>query len=260
MEPVLKLEQVCFYRKNRPILNGINWQVLPGQHWALLGANGSGKTTLLKILTGYEWPTSGKVNVCRQQFGATDIRKLRRMIGLVSSALLHRLPTQDKAIDVVASGLDATLGLYRNPTEEEMNKSLAALAQLRAESIAHQPYQILSQGEQQKVIIARALVCRPSLLILDEPCVGLDPAARVRFLKDIEYLAAQPEAPCILFVTHHIEEIGPWITHVLLLKEGKVLAAGTQQETLTSANMTSLLNCPCTVSFVPPRWRLQVNE
>ncbi len=260
MESVIQLEQVCFCRKNRTILDGISWQVQRGQHWALLGANGSGKTTLLKILAGYEWPTFGRVVVQQQTFGATDIRKLRRTIGLVSSTLQQRLPAQDKAIEVVASGLDATLGLYRRPTKEEIDLSRTALARLRAESIADQSYQTLSQGEQQKVMIARALVCRPTLLILDEPCSGLDPAARVRFLKDLDYMISRPDAPSILFVTHHIEEIGPWISHVLLLKNGKVLAAGTQEETITSENMTAMLGCRCEAYFVPPRWHLLIEE
>jgi iron complex transport system ATP-binding protein len=260
MDTVIQLEEVCFCRKNRTILDGINWQVRAGEHWALLGANGSGKTTLLKILAGYEWPTFGRVCVRQQTFGATDIRKLRRTIGLVSSTLLQRLPAQDKAVDVVASGLDATLGLYRQPSREEMEQALSALARLRADALAEQSYQTLSQGEQQKVMIARALVCRPALLILDEPCSGLDPGARVRFLKDLEYMVSQPQAPSILFVTHHVEEIGPWITHVLLLKDGKVLAAGTQEETITSENMTALLGCRCEAYFVPPRWQLLIEE
>ncbi|HOK67436.1 MAG TPA: ABC transporter ATP-binding protein [Anaerohalosphaeraceae bacterium] len=260
MDSVIQLEEVCFCRKNRTILDGISWQVQRGEHWALLGANGSGKTTLLKILAGYEWPTFGRVVVQQQTFGATDIRKLRRTIGLVSSTLQQRLPAQDKAIEVVASGLDATLGLYRRPSPEEMQQARTALSRLRAESIAEQSYQTLSQGEQQKVMIARALVCRPTLLILDEPCSGLDPAARVRFLKDIEYMVSQPDAPSILFVTHHIEEIGPWISHVLLLKDGKVLAAGTQEETITSENMAAMLGCRCEAYFVPPRWHLLIEE
>jgi iron complex transport system ATP-binding protein len=260
MKSVIQLEQVCFCRKNRTILDGIDWQVEPGQHWALLGANGSGKSTLLKILSGYEWPTFGQVTVQDQRFGATDIGKLRRTIGLVSSSLEHRLPGQDKAIEVVASGIDASLGLYRKMKPEEIERATAALAKLRAQDIAQQSYQTLSQGEQQKVLIARALVSGPMLLILDEPCSGLDPAARVRFLNDLGHMATRPDAPSILFVTHHIEEIGPWVTHVLLLKDGKVMARGTQQETITSENMTALLGCRCEAYFVPPRWQLLIDE
>lgn len=257
---VIELEGVCFCRKSRTILDGIDWRVEPGQHWALLGANGSGKSTLLKILSGYEWPTFGQVSVQDQRFGATDIGKLRRTIGLVSSSLEHRLPGHDQSIEIVASGIDASLGLYRTISPEEMERARAALTKLRAGEIAEQSYKTLSQGEQQKVLIARALVSGPKLLILDEPCAGLDPASRVRFLKDLEHMATRPDAPCILFVTHHIEEIGPWITHILLLKDGKVMARGTQEETITSENMTALLGCKCEAYFVPPRWQLLIEE
>lgn len=260
MNSVIQLEQVCFCRKNRTILDGIDWRVEPGQHWALLGANGSGKSTLLKILSGYEWPTFGQVTVQDQRFGATDIGRLRRTIGLVSSSLEHRLPGQDKAIEVAASGIDASLGLYRKMKPQEMAQAKAALAKLKSEALGEQSYQTLSQGEQQKVLIARALVSNPKLLVLDEPCSGLDPAARVRFLRDLEHMATRPDAPSVLFVTHHIEEIGPWITHVLLLKDGKVMAQGTQQETITSENMTALLGCRCEAHFVGPRRQLRIDE
>ncbi len=260
MTAVIELEEICYCRKNRTILDGINWRVEPGRHWAILGANGSGKTTLLKILAGYEWPTFGQVTVQGQQFGATDIRKLRQTIGLVSASIEHRLPGQDKSIEVVASGIDASLGLYRKMTPDEMARAGAALGRLRAEGIAEQSYRTLSQGEQQKVLIARALVSGPKLLILDEPCAGLDPAARVRFLKDLEHMATRPDAPCMVFVTHHIEEIGPWITDVLLLRNGRILASGSQEETITSKNMTTLLGCQCQTYFVPPRWQLLIEE
>lgn len=260
MKSVIHLEKVCFCRKDRTILDRIDWRVEPGQHWALLGANGSGKSTLLKILTGYEWPTFGQVTVQDRRFGSTDIGKLRRTIGLVSSSLEYRLPDQDQAIEIVASGIDASLGLYRRMAPEEMEQSLAALAKLRAQDIARQSYRTLSQGEQQKVMIARALVGGATLLILDEPCAGLDPAARMRFLSDLSHMATRPDAPSILLVTHHIEEIGPWITHVLLLKDGKVMARGTPEQMITSQNMATLLGCRCRVDFIPPRWQLLIEE
>ena len=157
-EPVVELEDVCFCRKERQILSDISWRIEPGAHWALLGANGCGKTTLLKILTGYEWPTFGTVRVLGKRFGRCDIGKMRKLIGWVSSAMTQRLPAQDSAIDVVASGLDASIGLYRHFTDEEYEASLNVLRQLGAESVAQQHCITLSQGEMQKVLIARALV------------------------------------------------------------------------------------------------------
>ncbi|MEN8128089.1 MAG: ABC transporter ATP-binding protein [Planctomycetota bacterium] len=246
-EVVVELEGVSFCRKERQILSDISWRIEAGSHWALLGANGSGKTTLLKILTGYEWPTFGTVRVLGERFGICDIGRLRKLIGWVSSAMTQRLPAQDTAIEVVASGLDASIGLYRHISDEEHEKSLAVLKQLQAESIVRQNYGTLSQGEMQKVLIARALVCEPKILILDEPCIGLDPAARQRFLKDLTALAQSDTAPTIILVTHHIEEIDPWIQNIMLLKDGKAIAQGQPDDVITSERMKQLLGCSCTV-------------
>lgn len=246
-QPVVELEHVSFCRKERTILSEVSWRIEPGRHWALLGANGSGKTSLLRILTGYAWPTFGTVRVLGERFGACDIPRLRKVIGWVSSAMTQRLPAQDAAIDVVASGLDASIGLYRHITEDERAKSQAILKQLHVEHLAEQHYGTLSQGEMQKVLIARALVCEPKLLILDEPCIGLDPAARQRFMNDLAELAAQKNAPTMILVTHHIEEIDPWIQRVLLLKDGKVLASGKPDEMITNRRMSELLDYPCSV-------------
>jgi len=244
---VVELENVSFCRKERQILSDVSWRIDAGQHWALLGANGSGKTTLLKILTGYEWPTFGTVRVLGERFGICDIGRLRKLIGWVSSAMTQRLPIHDAAIEVVASGLDASIGLYRQITDHEYEEALSVLKQLRVESIENQNYGTLSQGEMQKVLIARALVSKPKLLILDEPCIGLDPAARQQFLKDLAALAKTDGAPTMILVTHHVEEINPWMKNVLLLKDGRVLARGKPDEIITGARMKEVLGCPCTV-------------
>jgi len=259
-QAVVELEDVCFCRKERQILTDVCWKIETGQHWALLGANGSGKTSLLKILTGYEWPTFGTVRVLGERFGATDIPRLRRVIGWVSSAMTQRLPAQDTAIDVVASGLDASVGLYRHITDDEYARSLAVLKQLHVESIAEQSCGTLSQGEMQKVLIGRALVCDPKLLILDEPCIGLDPAARQRFMNDLAELAHETNSPTMILVTHHIEEIDPWIQKVLLLKDGRVLAAGAPDEMITNQRMTELLDYPCSVFRQGAEFLLRIDE
>jgi iron complex transport system ATP-binding protein len=256
MPAVIELEDVHFIRQGRAILSGVNWRIETGQRWALMGANGSGKTTLLKIITGYEWPTSGHVKVLGEEFGATDIRLLRKSVGWVSAAIEQKLPTQDSAIDVVASGLEASLGLFREFTSEEYSRAETSLKILKADPHARQSFGTLSQGEQQKVLIARAMINRPRLLILDEPCAGLDPAARVRFLRDMEHLAAMPDAPAMIFVTHHIEEIGRWINQTLLLKNGKVMTAGTPKAVLTSENLIKVFNFSCRVEPGRSQWHL----
>jgi iron complex transport system ATP-binding protein len=242
MKTIVKLENIRFERDDRTILKNISWTIEKNQHWALLGANGSGKTSLLKIITGYEWPTEGSVQVLGQSYGKCNLRELRKHIGWVSSALEHKLPEKDSAIEIVASGLDASMGIFRDIAKNELELALDSLAMVNAQACAQQKFGILSQGEQQRILIARALICRPSLLILDEPCSGLDPAARVRFLSDLSRLADCPDAPAIVVVTHHIEEIEPWINRVMVLKNGEILSSGLKTEVLTTEILSRALD------------------
>ena len=244
-KPVVQVDQVTFYRKQRAILSGVDWRIEQGQHYALLGANGSGKTTLLKLICGYEWPTFGSIQVLGRRFGACDIRQLRKLIGWVSSAMCHQLPGHDTAVQIAASGMEASIGLYRKFAAEELDKARQILAHLGAETIAEQRYKTLSQGEQQKTLIARALASDPKLLILDEPCIGLDPASRERFLSDLDEFAARVDSPTMILVTHHIEEIRPWVRQVLMLKDGKVLAQGEPGEVICSKTVGELFSCQC---------------
>ena len=256
---ILRVDNVCFHRNGRRILDRICWNVNEGEHWALLGANGSGKTTLLKIVTGYEWASEGSLHVFGKHFGETDIRALRRHVGWVSASIEQRLPARDRSIEVVLSGIDASLGLYRLYDDAEMAAARGALASVGAEELGDRPFGILSQGEQQRVLIARAFVAKPALLLLDEPCVGLDPAARLRFLADLARLSALPEAPPLIHVTHHIDEIGPWVNRVLVLSHGRVLASGTPERVLTSETLSEAFSARCTVLTVDGRYRLEVN-
>lgn len=246
-ERVVSLVGVDCIRNTRPILSNVTWRIARGEHWALLGANGSGKTTLLKIVTGYEWATRGEVCVLGQRFGACDIRELRKSIGWVSTALEQRVPKHITASRVVASGIDASIGVYRDFTVGEERRVGEALAAVSAVPVAEQAFGLLSQGEQQRVLIARALVVRPKLLILDEPCAGLDPTARHQFLDDMGLLASGSEAPTIIFVTHHIEEIRPWIARVLALRDGTVTAEGTRDEVLSGPVLSRVFDADCEV-------------
>lgn len=234
MQTIVKLKNIRFERDDRTILNNISWTIEKNQHWALLGANGSGKTSLLKIITGYEWPTEGSVQVLDQSYGKCNLPELRKHIGWVSAALEHNLPEKDSAVEIVASGLDASMGIFRDMTKNEFAVAADSLAMVNARNCAEQKFGILSQGEQQRVLIARALINRPSLLILDEPCAGLDPAAKVRFLSDLSRLADSTDAPVMVFVTHHIEEIESWISRVMVLKNGEILSSGLKAEVLTT--------------------------
>jgi len=256
---IVELRDITYIREGQTILSGVSWRIEPRQHWALLGANGSGKTTLLKVITGYEWPSAGEVAVLGQRFGECDLRALRKLVGWVSSAVLHQFPLHNTARDVVASGLDASIGLYRDFTDAEWAAAEAALTRVGATAVTGRAYRLLSQGEQQRVLIARALVNRPALLILDEPCAGLDPAARERFLEDLEGLTRPADAPTTILVTHHIEEIGPWVSDVLVLRGGRMLAVGAREAVLRAEVLAEAFEGVCRVEAVDGRYYLRWN-
>lgn len=255
---VVELSNIHLVRNDVTILAGVSWTIRRGQHWGLLGANGSGKTSLLKVLTGYEWPTEGAVTVLGRRFGECSLPDLRRTIGWVSSSLEHRIPERDTALDVVASGYAASMGLYTDLAPAQWQHARHTLAQLGGGAYADRPYGLLSQGERQRALIARALVPGPAVLILDEPCAGLDPAAREAFLADLAALAARPTAPTVVLVTHHIEEIGPWIGHVLVLRGGRVLAAGPTADVLTAQQLGAAFGATCQVERVGARYALRL--
>jgi iron complex transport system ATP-binding protein len=231
---VVTLEQVTLFRGETVILKDVSWRVARGEHWAVLGANGSGKTTLLRIVSGYMWPSRGEAVVLGERFGETDIQALRRRIGWVSSALHDWVPPHETALDTVLTGESATIGLRGEASAEEIERAEALLGFLGCADRADHPFGTLSQGEAQKVLIARALLPEPELLILDEVCAGLDPAAREDFLSTLEALCHKKDGPTLVFVTHHIEEIMPVFTHVLILKRGEVLAQGPKDEVLSA--------------------------
>ena len=255
---IVHVDDIGFDRQGTAILHGVSWRIERGSHWALLGANGAGKTTLLKIITGYEWPSRGRVHVMGRRFGECNIPELRKTVGWVSSAIESRLPEGDTALDVVMSGLDASLGVYRAFSDSERARAHAALDRMNGAPLAGHTYATLSQGERQRLLIARALIANPRLLVLDEPCVGLDPAARHRLLDDLGALATTPDAPTVIYVTHHIEEIGGWIENVLVLKDGAVLAQGPRDEILCAPVLSGAFGVPCRVQKTRGTLTLQV--
>lgn len=242
------------------ILHEVNWRVEQGQHWVILGANGSGKTSLLSALTGYLMPSGGEIRIGAARFGATDWREVRRSVGLVSSSLGHKIEPDQTARDVILSGRAAQINFWgRVPAAEEKQAALI-LRQIRASHLAGRPWRYLSQGERQRVLIGRALMARLQILFLDEPAAGLDPVAREDFLAFLTVLAKSPHAPTLVLVTHHVEEIIPLFTHVLLLRGGKTLAAGPKADVLTSARLTTTFGAPVAVRRVGARYRLEVGR
>ena len=237
-KPILSVAGLRIERGGTVILRDVNWRVERGEHWVILGANGSGKTSLLSALTGYLMPTSGEISVLGETYGESDWRELRKKIGLVSSSIRQMMADDEPALETVASGKYAMIDFWGRLTRGEKNQALKLLRQIECEYLAARPWRVLSQGERQRVLIGRALMAQPRLLILDEPCAGLDPAAREQFLQFIQRLGAQKNSPTLVLVTHHVEEITPAFSHVLILKNGAPLAAGEKMTVMTSKNLS----------------------
>jgi len=246
-QPVIDLKGIELRRGGKTILHGLNWQVNPGEHWVVLGLNGSGKTTMLNVVTGYLWPSGGEVRVLGEKYGTVDLREHRKRIGWVSSSFQERVHGQERGLDLVVSGKFASIGLYEKPSAEDYEYAGHLLDRFGCPHLKDQPYALCSQGEKQKLLIARALMARPELLILDEPCNGLDFLARERLLADISRLAEEPGAPALIYVTHHIEEIVPAFTHVLMLKDGTVFRSGPSADMLDRETLETFFGVPLEV-------------
>jgi iron complex transport system ATP-binding protein len=247
-ESWIKLEDVSFVRNRRVILEQIEWSVNPRDHWVVLGANGSGKTTLLQLLAGYLWPTRGNITVLGQEFGKADLRELRKKIGWAGSFLQAQIPPSQLPLDFIVSGKFASIGIFEKPQEEDYFKARQVASQLKCDNILHSPYGVLSQGEKQRLLIARALIHNPELLILDEPCAGLDLVAREQLLNILENLGSSPDSPTLIYVTHHLEEIVSAFNHAFLLKEGKTLAFGRKEEILSASLLSEAFGIPLEVT------------
>lgn len=256
---ILDVDALSMRRGEVEILRDINWRVERGEHWAILGANGSGKTSLLSALTGYLSPTTGRFRVLGQEFGRADWRELRKHIGLVSSALRQLMADSETALETVASGKDAVIDVWGPLTRGERKRAREILANVGCSHLERRVWAVLSQGERQRVLIGRALMANPEALILDEPCAGLDPAAREHFLEFLQELTKKRGGPAIILVTHHVEEIVPGITHVLALKKGEIAEAGPKEQKLTSALLSEIFGCRARLSRNCGRYQLRVS-
>lgn len=243
----IALEGVYFVRSRQPILTDITWRLNPGDHWVVLGANGSGKTTLLLLLAGYLWPTQGSLTVIGHRFGTVDLRELRRHIGWVGSFLQEQVPPHQKPLDLIVGGKFASIGVFEKPTPQDYQHAEMLAETLGCASVLKKPYGVLSQGEKQRILIARALMAEPQLLILDEPCSGLDLVAREQLLETLDRMGRTPKGPTLILVTHHLEEITPVFSHVFVLKQGRCAASGPKDDVLTAPVLTSAFGVPMEV-------------
>jgi iron complex transport system ATP-binding protein len=249
--PALELRDVSYVGDGgKTIVHSINWTVQPGEHWAILGPNGSGKTTLLKLACGYLWPNAGG-EIYRRGKTLLNLRELRKSIGWVTSTLAAEIPEREKVIRTVVSGKFAQIGLLEgfggDPTRADYRLAERLLEQMGCVYLRDQDFGTLSQGEQQKVLIARARMTKPYLIILDEPCAGMDPGARENFLVTLKQIGRQKRIPALIFVTHHIEEILPLFQKTLVLREGKILYAGNTRQVLTPKVLEELYGAPLSV-------------
>lgn len=238
MSEVLQVAGLHYVRNDRVILDHIDWSVRRGEHWVVLGPNGCGKTSLINCLTGYKMATSGVIRVGGAEFGHADWREVRKHVGLVSSSLTYFLEAHEPVLNVVVSGREAILNFVGERDAALEKKARELLERMGCGHLLDSRWGVLSQGERQKMLICRAMMAEFQVLILDEPCSGLDPVAREHFLQWLQELAGSEDSPTLVMVTHHVEEILPCFSNVLLLKQGRVLAAGEKDEILNDAMLS----------------------
>lgn len=253
---MIKVNQISFKRQQRTILTDVSFEVRPSEHWVILGRNGCGKTTILEMLNGYLFPSSGQIEVLGQLYGTVDVREVRQKIGYVSQSLMDKLALRDPVWEVVATGKFAYLRMYEHISDELRDKALEMLKLVRLEHLKDQPIGLCSQGERKKLMLARALMSNPEILIMDEPCSGLDLYERESFLADLERLK---DRTTIVYVTHHMEEIVPVFTHVLLIGDGKVVAAGPKKKIMTPEFIRQAYQVDVEVSWHRDRPWIHVN-
>jgi iron complex transport system ATP-binding protein len=252
--PVLELRDVTYRRDGKEIIRGVTFTVNRGERWAMLGPNGAGKSTILGFCGAVTHPSSGTVHVLGSQLGRVELQALRRMIGHVNPR--HPLRSPLTVRDIVLTGLTGTIEttLRWQPTAAESERADALISSLGLAAKAGQRWPVLSQGERGRVLIARALICEPRLLLLDEPSTGLDIAAREQLLEAIDRLTQTHPDVATVLVTHHLEELPSSTTHALLLADGRVVAGGPARAAVTTENVSAAFDHPIDVQFYDGRW------
>jgi len=255
MSDVLEFAGVSVVRGVNTLLDNITWEVEEGQRWVILGPNGAGKTTLLQLAAGRIHPTTGVAGILGEVLGAVDVFELRPRIGLSSAAIAERLPGDELVKDVVVTAAYGIVGRWRE-RYDELDHARAAylLDALGAAHLSDRTFGTLSEGERKRVQIARALMPDPELMLLDEPAAGLDLGGREDLVARLAALAADVEAPALVLVTHHVEGIPPSFTDVLLLREGRIVAAGPVEITLTAENLSTTFGLPLVLERHGERW------
>jgi iron complex transport system ATP-binding protein len=252
---VIRMAGVGVRRGRSHLLRSIDWTVELDERWVVLGPNGAGKTTLLQLAAAQLHPSTGIAEVLGERLGAVDVFELRPRIGLTSAALAARVPGEETVLDVVVSAGYAVLGRWREDYDLlDTGRARHLLYQLGVQQLAERRFGTLSEGERKRVQIARALMTDPELMLLDEPAAGLDLGGREDLVRRLGLIAADEDAPALVLVTHHVEEIPPGFTHVLLLRGGRVVAAGPIATTLTAGALAETFGIALELARSGPRW------
>ncbi len=260
MSTVISLKDVSVVRGGKPILDRVDWTVESNQRWVIIGPNGAGKTTLLRVAAAQIHPTLGSAEILGEKLGEVNVFELRTRIGFASSALASHIPNSEKVLDAVMTASYAVTGRWNEKYEDiDERRARRVLSEWHLQDYAERAFGTLSDGERKRTQIARAVMPDPEMLLLDEPVASLDLAAREQTIKIVGAYAAAPEAPAIVMVTHHLEEIPPGFTHALIMNRGRIFAAGPIDSTITSDKISEAFGMSLTVDSVANRYRVRAH-
>ncbi|HEU5036308.1 MAG TPA: ABC transporter ATP-binding protein [Nocardioides sp.] len=255
MTAVLDFADVTIRRGQATLLDRISWRVEEKDRWVILGPNGAGKTTLLQVASAQLHPTEGVAGILDEVLGTVDVFELRPRIGLTSAALAERIPRSERVHDVVVSASYGVVGRWREAYDDlDHERAAQLLTEVGAAHLVDRTFGTLSEGERKRVQIARALMADPELLLLDEPAAGLDLGGREDLVSTLSVLATDPGSPATVLVSHHVEEIPPGFTHALLLRGGRVVAAGPLDEVVNETNLATTFGMPLVLGHEDDRW------
>ncbi|NUT34579.1 MAG: ABC transporter ATP-binding protein [Hamadaea sp.] len=252
---VVAADRVTVTRSGQPLLRDLTWRVELDERWVVLGPNGAGKTTLINLAAGRSHPTSGTMYVLGEQVGRTDLTELRTRVGLSTAGLAERIPGEETVRDVVVTAAWSVVGRWRESYDPaDLARAEGLMAQFGVGHLADRAYGTLSEGERKRTLISRALMTDPELLLLDEPAAGLDLGGREDLVGRLAAVAADPESPALVLVTHHVEEIPPSFTHAMLLRQGEIVAAGLLDEVITGDNLSATFGLSLKVGYEDGRF------